>query len=92
VIDGILKNPKAGPVELQEAEEEIRLVINQLAGELNVKKFGTVINTKNTTPDKVQKVLLACGVTKETVTTSVVTAKPAIRGHFKTGHRDWPET
>ena len=24
--------------------------------------------------------------------TSVVTAKPAIRGHFKTGHRDWPET
>jgi len=23
---------------------------------------------------------------------SVVTAKPAIRGHFKTGHRDWPET
>ena len=22
---------------------------------------------------------------------SVVTAKPAIRGHFKTGHRDWPE-
>jgi hypothetical protein len=24
--------------------------------------------------------------------TSVVTLKPAIRGHFKTGHRDWPET
>jgi hypothetical protein len=23
---------------------------------------------------------------------SVVTAKAAIRGHFKTGHRDWPET
>jgi DNA-binding PadR family transcriptional regulator len=23
---------------------------------------------------------------------SVVTAKPAIRGHFKTGHRDWPKT
>ena len=23
---------------------------------------------------------------------SVVTLKPAIRGHFKTGHRDWPET
>jgi acyl-coenzyme A thioesterase PaaI-like protein len=26
------------------------------------------------------------------VLTSVVTAKPAIRGHFKTGHRDWPKT
>ncbi len=64
VIDGILKNPHAGPVELQEAEEEIRLVINQLAGELNFKKFGTVINTKNMTPDKVQKTLLACGVDK----------------------------
>jgi len=24
--------------------------------------------------------------------TSVVTLKAAIRGHFKTGHRDWPET
>jgi len=24
--------------------------------------------------------------------TSVVSLKPAIRGHFKTGHRDWPET
>ena len=23
---------------------------------------------------------------------SVVTSKPAIRGHFKTGHRDWPKT
>jgi len=23
---------------------------------------------------------------------SVVTLKPAIRGHFKTGQRDWPET
>ena len=23
---------------------------------------------------------------------SVVSSKPAIRGHFKTGHRDWPET
>jgi hypothetical protein len=23
---------------------------------------------------------------------SVVTSKAAIRGHFKTGHRDWPET
>jgi len=22
----------------------------------------------------------------------VVTAKPAIRGHFKTGHRDWAKT
>jgi DNA phosphorothioation-associated DGQHR protein 1 len=27
-----------------------------------------------------------------TVGASVVTAKPAIRGHFKTGHRDWPKT
>jgi len=24
--------------------------------------------------------------------TSAVTLNPAIRGHFKTGHRDWPET
>ena len=24
--------------------------------------------------------------------TSVVTPKPAIRGHFKTGHRDWAKT
>ena len=24
--------------------------------------------------------------------TSVVTVKPAICGHFKTGHRDWPKT
>jgi hypothetical protein len=23
---------------------------------------------------------------------SVVTSKAAIRGYFKTGHRDWPET
>jgi DNA repair exonuclease SbcCD ATPase subunit len=73
VIDGILKNPHAGPVELQQAEEEIRLVINQLAGELNIKKFGTVINTKNMTPDKVQKTLLACGVEKG-VTTKLVAA------------------
>jgi DNA repair exonuclease SbcCD ATPase subunit len=68
VIDGILGNPNAGAVELQQAEEEIRLVVNQLAGELNLKKLGTVINTKNMTPDKIQKVLLSCGVDKEFVT------------------------
>jgi hypothetical protein len=26
------------------------------------------------------------------VGTSVVTSKAAIRGHFKTGHMNWPET
>jgi hypothetical protein len=27
-----------------------------------------------------------------TFETSVVTSKAAIRGHFKTGHMNWPET
>jgi hypothetical protein len=30
--------------------------------------------------------------TAGTSTASVVTLKAAIRGHFKTGQRDWPET
>jgi DNA invertase Pin-like site-specific DNA recombinase len=32
------------------------------------------------------------GSMSSSILTSVVTAKPAIRGHFKTGHRDWPKT
>jgi DNA repair exonuclease SbcCD ATPase subunit len=67
VIDAILKNPDASPVELQHAEEEIRIVTSQLVAELNLKKFGVAVNTKNMNGDKVQKVLLACGVDNEFV-------------------------
>ena len=31
-------------------------------------------------------------VQRGNVSSSVVTLKPAICGHFKTGHRDWPKT
>ena len=34
----------------------------------------------------------ADNITERFSRTSVVTLKPAIRGHFKTGQRDWPET
>ena len=71
VIDAIIKNPDAGQVELQQAEEEIRIVINQFAAELQLKKFGTVVNTKNMNSEKVQKLLLACGVNTEFVSKTV---------------------
>ena len=80
VIDAILKNSDAGPVELQHAEEEIRIVINQLTAELTLKKLGTPVNTKNMSSDRVQKLLLSCGIEKEFVSKVVavfVTVDPA---------------
>jgi hypothetical protein len=35
---------------------------------------------------------LTMGLALYLMHSSVVTSKPAIRGHFKTGHRDWPKT
>jgi hypothetical protein len=35
---------------------------------------------------------LGKGFLRHRIRPSAVTLNPAIRGHFKTGHRDWPET
>jgi len=40
-------------------------------------------------PIPVKRIVLDILVEKRT---SVVTSKAAIRGHFKTGHSDWPKT
>jgi len=52
----------AGSVKLQQAEEEIRIVIAELASELYLKKKGGRKSPHDLNSTKVRKMLLECGV------------------------------
>jgi hypothetical protein len=61
-VDAIMKDPKAGSVKLQQAEEEIRIVVAELASELYFKKTAGRKSPHDLNSTKVRKMLLECGV------------------------------
>jgi hypothetical protein len=61
-VDAIVKDPNAGSVKLQQAEEEIRVVIAELASELYHKKKGDRKSPHYLNSAKVRKILLECSV------------------------------
>lgn len=61
-VDAIVKDPKAGSVKLQQAEEEIRIVIAELTSELYLKKKQVRKSPHDLNSTKVRKMLLECGV------------------------------
>ncbi len=61
-VDAILKDPNAGSVKLQQAEEEIRIVIAELSSELYLKKKGGRKSPHDLNSTKVRKMLLECSV------------------------------
>jgi hypothetical protein len=61
-VDAILKDPHAGSVRLQQAEEEIRIVIAELSSELYFKMKGVRKSPHNLNSTKVRKMLLECSV------------------------------
>ncbi|MCX6233480.1 MAG: AAA family ATPase [Bacteroidetes bacterium] len=61
-VDAIVKDPNAGSVKLQQAEEEIRIVVAELTSELYIKKTGIQKSPHALNSTKVRKMLLECGV------------------------------
>jgi hypothetical protein len=64
-IKGILDNPAASKLAIQQGEEEVRFVITQLAADLYFKKTGQRKNPNRLNADGVKKVLLAGGMDLE---------------------------
>jgi len=61
-IDAVVKDPHATSVRLQQAEEEIRIAVAQIASELYFKKKGIEKSPHNLNSTKVRKLLLECSV------------------------------
>jgi DNA repair exonuclease SbcCD ATPase subunit len=62
IVDAILKDPNAGTVILQQAEEEIRIVITELSSELYRKKTGNTKSPHKLNSTQVEKMLTECGI------------------------------
>jgi len=63
-IDAIVKDSTAQGVKLKQAEEEIRIIIAELASELRFKKKGARKSPHNLNPARVRKIPVECGVGK----------------------------
>lgn len=66
-VDAILKDPTASNVKLQQAEEEIRVVIAETTCELYLKKKADRKSPHNLNSAKVRKMLIECGVKTDLV-------------------------
>jgi recombinational DNA repair ATPase RecF len=62
VVNAILKDPEAGTVKLQQAEEEIRIVVAELTSELYRKKRGVQKSPHSLNSAEVERILTECGV------------------------------
>jgi DNA repair exonuclease SbcCD ATPase subunit len=62
VVDAILKDPESGSVRLQQAEEEIRIVVAELTSELYCRTKGLRKSPHNLNSTQVEKMLTECGV------------------------------
>lgn len=79
-VDAILKDPSAGSVKLQQAEEEIRVVIAQLTSDLYLKNKGSLKSPHDLNSAKVRKMLLECGAESglvDRITQTFETTDPA---------------
>jgi hypothetical protein len=61
-IKGIVDNPESDKVTIQQGEEEVRLVVTQLAADLHLKMTGQKKNPNNLNAEETKKLLLACGL------------------------------
>lgn len=61
-VDAIVKDPNAGSIKLQQAEEEIRIVIAELTSNLYFKKKRCQKSPHDLNSSKVRTMLLECGV------------------------------
>lgn len=61
VVNAILQDPSAGTIKLQQAEEEIQIVIGELTSELYRKKKGISKSPHNLNSSQVEKMLIECG-------------------------------
>jgi len=61
-ISGIANNPNADTVVLQQAEEEFRHVVNQIAAAMKRRMFGISVSTANMNAEATKTILLECGV------------------------------
>lgn len=61
-VDAVLKSTSAGNIDLQRAEEEIRIVIEDLSSELYLKRIGTQKHFHKMNSAEARKILVECGV------------------------------
>lgn len=66
-VDAIAKDPSIGSVRLQQAEEEIRIVIAQITSELYQKRKGSYKSPHDLNSEKVRKMLIECGIEQDLV-------------------------
>lgn len=62
LVNAILKDPTAGSLKLQQAEEEIRIIVAEVAAELYYERFGRLKSPHNLNSASVRKILTECGV------------------------------
>lgn len=62
LVDAIANDPKSSTLKLQQAEEEIRIVISDLTSELYLKERRVQVSPHKLNSAKVQKILTGCGV------------------------------
>jgi hypothetical protein len=62
VVNAILGDPAKGTIELQHAEEDIRIVVTELTSELYKKKKGVTKSPHSLNSTQVEKMLNECGV------------------------------
>jgi hypothetical protein len=61
-VDGICKDPSAGTLKLQQAEEEIRIVVCDITASIYEKMKGIKKSPHDLNSSKVRKILLECGI------------------------------
>jgi len=66
-VDAVLKDPNAVSIRVQQAEEEIRIVIAELASELYEQKTGTRKSPHDINQSKARKMLIECGIDNQLV-------------------------
>lgn len=62
LVDAITKDTTAGSIKLQQAEEEIRIVVSEAAADLYYKRLGQRKSSHDLNASKVRKILTECGV------------------------------
>jgi AAA domain len=91
-IKGIIDNPNADKIVIQQGEEEVRQVLTQLAAELCFRVTGHRKNTSNLNAAETKKLLLAGGIAPDVVNKLVSTFETVDDAHHAatnySAHRD----
>ncbi len=91
-IKGIIDNPDSDKVAIQHGEEEVRLIVTQLAADLDFKMTGQKKNPNKLNAEESKKLLLACGLQAEFVNKLAATFTTVDDAHHSSpdyaAHRD----